>query len=184
MKQLGGVSLETAVAFCLARHPANLQRRTVADVVAEFQEAKTKDGASPAYLRDLKFRLRAFANTFRCAIGAVDEPGLNAWLRSLKCSARTRNNYRGVGTALIRFAEAQAYLPTGAVDLRKVAKGREVANTVEIFTPSEMVKLIAAAQVDRHELEPGWNRRWAVRQGLLPLLTCPGSPSRWGIRRE
>src|SRR4030095_13459315 len=33
-----------------------------------------------------------------------------------------------------------------------------------------MMKLLDAAQMNENDLEPGWNRRYATNQGMLPFL--------------
>ncbi len=125
-------------------------------------------------MRDLKLRLGHLADSFRCPIANVDAPLLNEWLRSLECSGRTRNNYRAVAATLFNYAEAEGYLPKERVDFHKVARAREDQTEIEIFTPKQMIALLEAAQLNPDDLEPGWNRRWATRQGLLPLLVLGG----------
>ena len=172
--RLGNTPLLDAVEYYVRRHPANMPTKTVAEVLDEMLKAKAADGASAVYLRDLKFRLGELAESFACPIAGVDAPKLNEFLRALDCSGRSRNNYRTAISTLFNYAEAQGYLPKEHIDFEKVARAREDQTEIEIFTPQEMTKLLAEAQKNPDDLDPGYNKRHVLRQGLLPLLVLGG----------
>ncbi|MEK7675934.1 MAG: hypothetical protein AAB676_08905, partial [Verrucomicrobiota bacterium] len=143
-QKLGGRSLAEAVNFFIQKNPGSLPHKTVTDVYRELLAAKTADGASTVYLKDLEFRLGKLAEAFQCQIGSVSASEVNAFLRALQCSGRSRNNYRlSIGT-LFKFAEASAYLPKGHLDFSVVARAKEVEGEIQIFTPKEMATLLAA----------------------------------------
>ena len=110
-KKLAGRSLAEAVSYFTRRIPTSLPRRTVTEVLKELLAAKTTDGASPAYLKDLEFRLGKLADAFQCKIGSVTAVELNAFLRTLECSGRSRNNFRRAIGTLFNFAEVSGFLP-------------------------------------------------------------------------
>lgn len=172
--RLGSTPLLDAVEYYVRRHPANMPTKTVAEVFNEMLKAKEADGASAVYLRDLKFRLGELAEAFACPIAGVDAPKLNEFLRALDCSGRSRNNYRTAISTLFNYAEAQGYLPKEHIDFERVARAKEDQTEIEIFTPKEMMALLTEAQKNPADLEPGYNKRHVLRQGLLPLLVLGG----------
>lgn len=168
--KLGGRSLLEAVTYFTRRNPSTQPRKTVSEVFSELISAKTADGASAVYLKDLNFRIGKFAADFQCQIGEVTPAQINEWLRSRECAARGRNNYRLAISTLFKFAAASGYLPSDHIDFTKVPKAKERHAEIEIFNASEIVKLINAARLDPENLSNGVNRRYATGPGLLPFL--------------
>ena len=60
-KRLGGVRLSRAIEDFVKRNPADILPRHVDDVIAETLEAKEADGASPGYVRHVRYDVRKFA---------------------------------------------------------------------------------------------------------------------------
>lgn len=176
--KLGGRSLIEAVNDFVRRHPTTRPRKTVSDVLAELIAAKTADGVSDVYLKDLRFRLGQFGKSFQCQIADVDTGKVNDFLRALKkrrgspgpLDPRGRNNYRLAIVTLFKFAASAGYIPSDQLDYEKIARAREDHAQIEIFTPLEIAKLINAARLDPDNLKAGFNRRYATGPGLLPLL--------------
>lgn len=172
-QKLGGRSLAEAIDFFIKHNATALPQKAVAEVYRELVAAKRADGASPMYIKDLNFRLGKFADSFQCPIGSVSAVDLNAFLRGLESSGRSRNNFRlAIGT-LFKFAAASGYLPKTHLDFASVARAKEAENVIEIFTPTEMSMLLAAARPDANSVVPGFNHRYA-RASLLPLLVLGG----------
>jgi len=118
----------------------------VADVVAELIKLKTSRGAAPRYLDDLNFRLDKFAAAFPCPIGSVTTAEVQAWLDGLKLSSQSYANNRRVAHLLFEFATARGFAldnQVAGIERVKVHNG-----AVEIFTPEEAAKLLAAAPKD------------------------------------
>lgn len=168
--KLGGRSLMEAVNYFIRRNPTTLPRKTVSEVFEELIAAKKADEASQVYLKDLNFRIGKFVEDFQCQIGEVTGAQVNEWLRKLECGARSRNNYRLSITTMLKFAVSAGYIPSDQIDFAKVAKAKEKHAEIEIFTPSEITKLLNAARLDPDNLKNGVNRRYATGPGLLPLL--------------
>lgn len=168
--KLGGRSLVEAVNFFVRHNPASLPRKTVAEVVAELVAAKTADGVSGVYLKDLNFRLGKFQEAFCGQISDVTAADINVFLRGLKCAGRGRNNYRGSIGTLMKFAGASGYVTKNQIDFATVARAKEEQNEIEIFTSQVISRLLTAAQLDPADLSPGWNKRYATGPGLLPFL--------------
>lgn len=173
-KLMGGRSPLIAVDYFVKRNPVTPPQRTVKEVYKELWKAKEADGASPVYVKDIKFRLGKFAEFFNCQIADVSTAQLNEWLRSRKCGARGRNNYRlAIGT-LFKFASSQDYVLKDQVDMERVARAREEQTEIEIFSEEEMKKLLIAAECDPATLKAGFNLRYATGPGLMPLLLLGG----------
>ena len=173
-EKLGRHALSEAVNFFLKHNPASLPRRTVREVCDELLTAKTADGVSAVYLKDLRCRLGRFADAFHCQITGITTGQINEFLRALKCTGRGRNNYRMAIGTLFNFAQATGYIPKGLLDFSKVARAKEECGHIDIFTPMQMAALLVAAQLDPENLKPGFNKRYATGPGLLPLLVLGG----------
>ena len=120
-----------------------VRRATVPEVVAELFRIKEQDGASVAYLGQLRTTLNRFATKFSGPILEVTGPEVDAWLRSLDIAAVTRNSMLRCIKVLFSFAKAQNYLPdeknTAVEQMQQV---RVKSEDTTIFTPEEMAKLL------------------------------------------
>ena len=135
-------NLHAAAKFYAARYKRT-ERKPVADVVAELLSVKGKRGASARYLQDLRFRLSRFADAFRKDTCNVTTAEIQAWLDGQKLAPQSYQNFRRVLHALFEFAVARGYAadnPVAVVESVKVNGG-----DVEIFTPAEIARLLAAA---------------------------------------
>jgi integrase len=120
-----------------------VRRATVPEVVAELLKIREQDGASTAYLGQLRTTLNRFATQFPGTILEVTGPDVDAWLRGLDVTAVTRNSMLRCIKVLFSFAKAQNYLPdekTTAVE--QIQLVRVKSDDVVIFTPEEMAKLL------------------------------------------
>lgn len=141
-----GVPLLVACKFYHKTHHSKLPEKSVADVFAEMLEAKKIDGCSEAYLHDLKVRLSHFSRDFRVIIGSIDTPQIDGWLRALKLSPRSRNNYRNAISGLFSFARSRGYLDRDRATAAKFTDlARKQVEAIEVFTPDEFCKLLTNA---------------------------------------
>lgn len=124
----------------------NLQRRKVPDIVEEFIAAKSGDGLSPRYIKDLTFRLRRFATSFPYVIADIMTPEIDDWLRGLNTSLITRNNFRRLIITFFNFARRRGYLPRDReTEAHWVEQPKIVTGPISIFTPRELAELLEAA---------------------------------------
>jgi integrase len=126
-------------------HTAKLPEKTVTEIYQEMLAAKRRDGASDAYLHDLKTRLGAFTRDFKALIADIQTSDLDAWLRKLNLSPRSRNNHRNVIVSLFNFAKAAGYLnrdKSTAAEHTALAKTKGKA--ISFFSPQDMAKLLAS----------------------------------------
>ncbi|MEW6160453.1 MAG: site-specific integrase [Verrucomicrobiota bacterium] len=145
LKKLKGRTLTEAVDFLLARNPANLQHKPVAQVVNEMLAAKKADGVSAIYLKDLDYRLTKFGQAFQKNPSDISTAEVNTWLRELKCTGRSRNNYRNAIRSFFSYAISQRYATRDQINFDEVAMAKESHPEIEIFSPSELCKLLTAA---------------------------------------
>jgi integrase len=132
-------------------HNTKLPDKSVADAVAEFLAAKKADGRSVRYLQDCKARLERFSGAFKQYLKEVRTQELDVWLRGLKLSPRTRNNFRTVICSLFSFARDTGYLTKGRpTEAEVTAVAKQDDGEIEVFTPAEYAKLLTGA--DAHLL--------------------------------
>ena len=143
------VTIEDAVRFYNLHHPLDTLARTVPAIVAEMLIAKRQAGLSAAWVTDLETRLGRFKKAFSGPLGEVTGPAIEDWLRIIGGSQRTRKNYHTAVSVLISFAKARKYLAKAFDELSGVGRGRDSAARIEIFTPDQMRRLLAACP-ERH----------------------------------
>jgi integrase len=146
-----GVPLLAAAKFYHETHSTKFPDKGVSAVVAEFLAAKRADGRSVRYLQDCKARLERFSRDFKVSLRDVRTQELDAWLRGLKLSPRTRNNFRTVICSLFSFARDAGYLAKGKpTEAETTAVAKQDEGDIVIFTPAEFSTLLNAA--DAHLL--------------------------------
>jgi len=143
---IGNASIMEAVRFYVSHH-ADLPRRTVADLMPDFMEAKKAAEYSKVYLSSLKSRLKTFETQFGSTpVTDITTPQLDQLLRGLNVGSVTRNTLRKSVVAFFSWARKQGYLiadrPTAA---EKSMTFVEVDKAPDIFTPEEMLKLLKSA---------------------------------------
>jgi integrase len=152
LKIVGDLStLHAAVSFYAARHKQTA-KKSVPDVVAEFLKVKTSRGGSVRYLKDLRSRLDHFASDCKKDACDVTTTDLQDWLDGRKLKPQNYRNFRTVLHTLFQFAVARGYAadnPVETVERVKVNSG-----DVEVFTPSEITRLLEAARTNFADFLP------------------------------
>jgi hypothetical protein len=137
-------NLLAAAKFYRERHK-KVTAKLVADTVTDLLAVKEARGASERYKQDLRSRLNRFTESFQKNIGDVTTAEVSAWLDAQKkLSPQTHVNFRRVLHLLFKFAVSRGYAldnPIEGVERVKVHNGGDV----EIFTPQEIARLLAAA---------------------------------------
>jgi integrase len=145
-KLLDGATVLEAARFYAKQNPNRLPKKLVPDVVAELVAAKEADGMSGVYVQDLRLRLGRFGKSFPGAISMVTSAEIEDFLRGLKLSGRSRNNYRRAVATMFYFAESRGYLPKGFVQVDSVAVAKEEDSEIEIFRPEELMRVLEDAE--------------------------------------
>jgi integrase len=148
-KLLGSDRIVEAAKFFVERNPDNLTRRTVAEVVKELLDAKEARSASNRYIQDLRARLNRFAESFAVEISTVTTADVQRWFDGLKLSKQTVKNFRTVLGTLFKFAESRGHIFKGSNPITSTERVKaKNGDAVEIFTASEITKLLASADDD------------------------------------
>jgi integrase len=128
-------------------HNTKRPDKSVKEVIRELIEAKRVDGASAYYLSDLGVKLNRFAKGFHVNIGEVTTKDIDDWLRGLKMSGRSRNNFRNCIVLLFNFAASSGYLDRDrATAAKHTSAARRKPQKINPFTPAEMSKLLAGVE--------------------------------------
>lgn len=138
-------ALVAAARFYVARN-RTVTAKPVREVVSELLAVKGARKASARYLGDLRSRLGRFAEAFHKNACDVTTAELQAWLDAQKLAPQTYTNFKRVVHSLFAFAVARGHAadnPAEGVEAVKVNGG-----SVEVFTPEELAKLLAAAAPD------------------------------------
>lgn len=152
-----------------ARRNQKVVRKSVADVVTELIEIKRARKVSQRYLLDLESRLGRFARECRKSAAEVSTADLQSWLDALKLSPQSYTNYRRTINLLFEFAVARNYAdenPIAKTESLKIKTG-----TVEVYTPEEFQRLLAAA--------PDAFRACVALGGLAGLRSAEIERLRW-----
>ncbi len=147
-KLLDGLSLIEAAKFYLRHHPRHLPSRTVGQVVEEMLAAKEAEGLSADHVRDMRGRLRKFADHVHAPIAMVLEPELQAYIAGVEGCGRTKNNVRKHLKNLFHFAQRRGYLPKGLTAADDLPRLKETPKPISIYTPKEMALLLGHADRD------------------------------------
>ena len=147
---LGSVSLKEAVDFFRSRHAVGSDKtvREVVDELIDKLEARDRK-PSEKYLQDLRLRLGKFADSIHLPISSVTPQNIEDFLAQFK--GRTRFNYARLVRTLFNFAKTKKYFPRDVDAFEGIEMDYEDDGEIEIFTPSEISRLLSAA---RPELVP------------------------------
>jgi hypothetical protein len=110
----GSASVLEAVRYYAKMRPPRMPRKSVPEVVVELLDAKTADGASDVYAKDLRLRLKKLGDKFPGQISLINTSEVDEFLRTLlvkgsgqhahRLSGRSGNNYRRANGMLFKFA--------------------------------------------------------------------------------
>ena len=146
LKIVGDLSnLHAACRYYVLRHRQTVNK-PVPEVVAELLKIKEARGASPRYMQDLRYRLNRFAGDCNKHCGNVTTADVQEWLDGQGLSPQGYTNFRRVLNLLFKFAVARGYAADNSVASSERVKVRN--GEVEIFTPVEIARLLAAASPD------------------------------------
>lgn len=109
--------------------------------------AKLEDGVSKPYLKDLRLRLGRFAEEFNGKpVATITGAEIDDWLRALKLSPQSRNNFRRVVGSAFNFAVQRGYAASNPAE--KTAKAKLVGGVPGILTATETARLLESADAD------------------------------------
>lgn len=149
-----GSSLLAAAKDYAQRHPTIAKSKPLPEVVDEFFASKAQDGASPVYLRTMRYHLNPLRERFNTPIANITAGDLDGWLRSLGHSPRTRKNAAVTITTLFRFARGLGYLPKNVpTEAENVTRPKNIkGGKIEMLTPNELQTILHAADTDERRI--------------------------------
>ena len=146
---LGSDLVVEAAKFYLQRNPANREARTVQQVADELVALKENRKASARYVGDLRARLNTLAKKFSMNVDMVTTRDLQTWFDGMDAAPRTVRNFRSHASTLFKFAEARGYIAKGENPVTGTEQIKsKTASPIEIYSPKEIRKLLAAAPGD------------------------------------
>ena len=105
-----GKGIADAARYYVAHLKTTERSCSAEQLVTELRAAKEKDGASARHLRDIKYRLAAFAKHFDGKpVAAISTRELEDFLDALVVAPITRNHYRSVVHGCHNFAVRRGY---------------------------------------------------------------------------
>jgi integrase len=137
-----------AARFYARHHRQGITRKAVASAVEEIIEAKKSKGVSDVYLRDLRYRLGVFKTTFNCDVNALTPDDVADFFQRLRLSPRSHNNFLRMLRTFFAFAQRHGWLSKEVDLLVRVEKRSEKPGPVDIFSPSELAKLLKNASAE------------------------------------
>ena len=138
-------SVLSAVNFWSLRNKP-VTRMRVSGVVGKMLIVKRNEQKSERHLGDLRSRLGRFAGDFRKDCCDVTTAEIQHWLDDLELTNRSKINYRTTIRNLFAFAVARGYAVDNPAKATQTIKADDVP--IEIYTPVEMRKLLAAASIE------------------------------------
>ncbi|MDD5350753.1 MAG: hypothetical protein PHQ12_11135, partial [Chthoniobacteraceae bacterium] len=144
-KILKGHSLIEAARFFMRHHGQGITGRLIADAFEDFKNAKTEAKRSAVYLKDISYRVGAFAKAFNMEVRQVTPQDVLDWLTELKLSARSYNNYALMLRTFFAFCTTRGWLSKDIDLLSMVERRTGDKSDIEIFTPQELRAIMAAA---------------------------------------
>ena len=146
----GQATIIEAIRYYVANRPRQSTDITVRQVVDKLLDLKKRENSIGClHLRDLRNRLKKFADDFQCPISSVQPAVVRDYILAQPVSERTQHNLRTTIASLFHFAAAEGYLPADFKGIPRPSKRRRMKMSISVFTPEEMEKLLEASSGDQ-----------------------------------
>ncbi len=129
------------------RHVENsLPDITVAEAAERFLAAKSAEGMSQKYLKDIRLITGKLATCFQCNLKNITAEELQGYMARLKMGAVAKNNHRRVIVGLFNYAKELGWLNKAEATAADALKNVKIKHTPPaIFTPEEMGAMLSHA---------------------------------------
>ena len=142
-----GKTLTDATDFYCEHLDAVERSCTLDELVAGFLQMKELDGAKKRYMEELRNRLGHFQRVFGDrTVATISHRDCDDWLRALRQSPRSRNNYRRVLSVMFSYAVSRGYCTENPIV--KTSKAKVADKPVEVLTPEQTRRLLDSATPD------------------------------------
>jgi len=139
-----GKTIRDATDFYLKYLRDALRSITVGALVDEYLAEQVRLKRSSAHISDLRQRLGRFKEDFGARpVRTLQTGEIEKWLRALKLSAQTINNFRARLNALFAYAEKRGLIDKNPATA--IGKIKLVDKAPEIFAPEQLRKLLEKA---------------------------------------
>jgi len=194
---LGRDAIVEAAHYFKKHVDVNLPNIPIAEAVEKFYSAKTAEGMSQLYLKDIRLILGDLASAFHSPITSVVTEDLRLYLNQKKIGSVARNNRRRLIVALFNFAKGEGWLPKAEATAADGLGAYKVkSKDVQIFAPEEVralikhakpefmpwVALIAFGGVRREELKKGL--AWEDINFSKRTIIVPAGIAKTGRKRK
>jgi integrase len=142
-----GKTIRDATDFYLKYLREALRSVTASALVDDYLATQRRLKRSAAHIQDLSQRLGRFKEDFGSrSVRTLSTAEIENWLRALKLSPQSINNFRARLNALFRYAEKRSLIEKNPVNA--IGKIKLVDKAPEIFDPEGLQKLLAKAPAD------------------------------------
>src|SRR4029077_18356388 len=119
--------------------------RLVAEAAQDFWHTKKAGGRSADYVKDIKYHTGSFSKAFNMEVRQLVAQDIADYLEGLQLRPRSVNNRISLLRTFFRFCVARGWLSKHADLLSRVERRSGSGGEIQIFTPGELRKLLAAA---------------------------------------
>jgi integrase len=146
---LGGAHIVEAARYYKKHVDVNLPQVSAAEAVAKLHAAKQAEGLSRVYLNDIRWLLGDFARDFQCPLSSIQPEDLREYLNRKRVGLVAKENRRRLLVVLFNFAKRQGWLrPNEETAADALGPYKVKQREVEIYTPSEIARMLNAADKD------------------------------------
>jgi integrase len=143
------VSMGDAVRHFVSHLATQLSKKKDAlDAVNEYLNSFDEQSSRSRNYSTVRSILYQFGRAFGKTLDSITLKEFHVYLRGVSESGRTRNNHLGTLKTFYKWAQKWGYMPDGDMVINKVDAFKEEDIKIEIFTPDEMRRLLAAANDD------------------------------------
>ena len=146
-KVLKNHSLMEAARFYMRHNAAGITGKSVAEAFEEFKLKKTQAGRNAHYLRvDIGSRCGAFAKAFNMEVRQLSARDVAEYLCGLDGKlGQTVNKHAAALRTFFKFCQSRQWLSKDIDLLEQFESRNEELGEIEVFTPKELRRLLAAA---------------------------------------
>lgn len=154
--KLGGRSLVDAVDFFLEFHRADIEAKSLTQMIADFAAGREAMGVHADYVQNIKRQLGRLVKAFPGrTLAQYRTAELDRWLAGQPWQPLTKNDVRKILITFGNWAKARSYLPVNRpTEFDGMVTYKVPPMKVEIYTPAELQKILAAVQAKLPDLLP------------------------------
>jgi integrase len=139
--------LSEVARYYLAHAPGEIHDKSVGDAYDLYlQRAVAR--TSERNVEGVRLHVGKFADAFHCRLSDVNHERIEEWMDGRKMSGRYFNNCRSALITFFRWSRKKRFLADTETEAEKVEKRPETVESVSIFTPPVMKKILTEVRPD------------------------------------